>query len=141
MPHWVKVLLWSFGGVIVLIVAIVVALFTFFVQTSEKVVRETEREIERQTVESSPQAIYLKTKTWYGQQLEYNDLTESDFSVRESDALYMLTLWSQSGGGSVNISYSEKTDWFSWPQSMAKGYALELIKARMIIYAYEKQKK
>lgn len=65
-------------------------------------------------------------------------MTESWFSYkkdRKSGDSYWLDL-SADGGGSVEISL-ENGEWFKWPKSMPKGFAKELIDARITIFNYE----
>lgn len=83
-------------------------------------------------------AKYRQAKVWYQKQLDYNGLTESWFSYkkdRKSGDSYWLDL-SADGGGSVEISL-ENGEWFKWPKSMPKGFAKELIDARITIFNYE----
>ena len=83
-------------------------------------------------------AKYRQAKVWYQKQLDYNGLTESWFSYKrdtKSGDSYWLDL-SADGGGSVEISL-ENGEWFKWPKSMPKGFAKDLIDARITIFSYE----
>ena len=82
---------------------------------------------------------YENTKEWYNQQLDYNGLREILFTNPDG----MATLVFQSDGGqSVHITYMYGCGgMIEYSRSLQKGFAQDLIKARMFIENYEKNEK
>lgn len=82
---------------------------------------------------------YANTKEWYNYQLDYNGLREILFT---DDRISAATLVFQGDGGqSVHISYMYGCDVIQYSRSLQKGFARDLIKARMFIENYEKNEK
>lgn len=82
---------------------------------------------------------YENTKEWYNQQLDYNGLREILFTNPDG----MATLVFQSDDGqSVHITYMYGCGgMIEYSRSLQKGFAQDLIKARMFIENYEKNEK
>ena len=82
---------------------------------------------------------YEKTKEWYNLQLDYNGLREILFTDDRISAATLVFLGD--GGQSVHISYMYGCDVIQYSRSLQKGFARDLIKARMFIENYEKNEK
>lgn len=84
---------------------------------------------------------YRKMKAWYKEQLDYNDLVES-FFCQNTEYQWQLDL-TRSNDPSVvyeivlRSKNSQDNGWLNYPRSMTKGFAKELIDARLIIFFYE----
>ena len=82
---------------------------------------------------------YVNIKEWYNQQLDYNGLREILFT---DDRIGAATLvFHGAGGQSVHISYMYGCDVIQYSRSLQKGFARDLIMARMFIENYEKNEK
>ena len=85
-------------------------------------------------VEKFKRAQYLKKKAWYEHQLNYNDLNEWAFTYTKDIAhLYLSSM----NGREVKITYLPEPGLLEYSPSIAKGYAQELIFARMFIENFE----
>lgn len=93
---------------------------------------EKDQTDEKVREKNSPKTIYIRTKNWYKEQLEYNNLHEVSFVNTDSGVCIDFY-------GGRQIVYYKDADRFSWPKSMAKGFALKLYKARVLINQYEKE--
>ena len=84
---------------------------------------------------------YRKLKVWYKEQLDYNDLEES-FFCQNTEYQWQLDL-TRSNDPSVvyeivlRSKNSQDDGWLNYPRSMTKGFAKELIDARLLIFFYE----
>ena len=91
-------------------------------------------EAEKRGLETS----YLKARAWYREQLSYNGLDETDFTRYGDgtigDFSYCVQFWD--GDDSVAISL-ENGQYLNYPRSMVKGFAANLIRARILMYRYE----
>lgn len=85
-------------------------------------------------VEKFKREQYLKKKAWYEHQLNYNDLNEWAFTYTKDIAhLYLSSM----NGREVKITYLPEPGLLEYSPSIAKGYAQELIFARMFIENFE----
>ena len=85
-------------------------------------------------VENLKREQYLKKKAWYNHQLDYNDLKEWVFNYTK-DVVYLYL--SSMNGQEVKITYLPEAGFLEYSPSIAKGYAQELIFARMFIENFE----
>lgn len=91
------------------------------------------RERERRLMNNSE---YKRLKNWYEGQLSYNDINELNFI---EGCPYTLILFSYNSPRKYIITYNEEEGWLKWPGNMAKGFAEDLIKARIRMYEIEKR--
>lgn len=83
---------------------------------------------------------YHERKDWYKAQLKYNGLRDGYFMRYGDGSLggfsYMVVLGDEDGGDQHEIKL-ENGRYLTYPPSMPKGFAEDLISARIIIYRYE----
>lgn len=94
--------------------------------------KKAQDEAMRQNMEPA----YRKAKAWYDEQLRYNDLSESFYSLNAYSAEHeeaQLDLHGSDGTYQIYLG----DGYINYPRSMAKGFAEDLVNARTIIHKYE----
>ena len=122
---------------IIVVVVVCVALAVFH-RGEAKLPQETILKKAIASVEMVRKQQYQQKKSWYSHQLDYNDMRELMFSYKNDIA----HLWLASGNNQdIRITYMVKEGFIEYSRSIAKGYAQELIFARMFIENYEHPEK
>jgi len=84
---------------------------------------------------------YEKDLVWYAQQLNYNGLREIHFQCygdgEIGDYCYGVHFWNEAYPSRNDYISLENGQYLKWPQGMAKGLALELVRRRVNVYRYE----
>ena len=101
--------------------------------------QEAEAESERKRREADRErrlngSEYRRLKSWYDEQLDYNDLAESYFT-HPNNEFYALGFYGP--GGSRDIKYNSVGGYIEYPRSMDKGFAEKLLRTRIRMYEIE----
>lgn len=99
---------------------------------------ESLKEVRNEAMRQKLEPIYKKAKAWYDEQLRYNDMSETFYSLTAYSAEREEVQLNLDGPGfhdSYQIFLGD--GYINYPRSMAKGFAEELVNARTIIHKYE----
>ena len=112
-------------------------------ERAEAAIRKAEAEeaarLEQERKELEPK--YREKKSWYDYQIDYNGLREQEFFFFPSryGPCWTLIFTGPGHGGPHRIEVWPNEEGYNlrWSQSFQKGFAQELIEARILIYMYE----
>lgn len=118
--------------------------YTMVIEDEKREAAEKRRMVEaaREAARKKMEPIYKKQKAWYNEQLDYNGLSESGFVMLIVDhgPAAFLSLYDAAGSlltiNKVPVDGNGRFQ-ISWPPSMPKGFAQELLETRIAIYKFE----
>lgn len=99
---------------------------------------ESLKKVRNEAMRQKLEPIYKRAKAWYDEQLRYNDLSETFYSLTAYSAERENVQLDLHGSGAYDSYQIYLGDgYINYPRSMAKGFAEELVNARTIIHKYE----